>query len=120
MKDDSKTNTTTNESATTESDHHNTTSNPDAVVAATITYDGNSYEPSTTTVKSGETIKIVNQSGSRMEFASDPHPRHTINPQLNTGDIDPGVSKTITVTTTGTWGFHNHYNSSQRGTVIVE
>lgn len=88
--------------------------------ATTITYDGNAFNPSTTSVKSGEAVKIVNQSQKEIEFASDPHPTHTNNPEINTGDITPGASKTFTAATKGTWGFHNHYDPSKRGTITVE
>ncbi|HEU5122016.1 MAG TPA: cupredoxin domain-containing protein [Candidatus Saccharimonadales bacterium] len=95
-------------------------SSSDAKATVVITYNGSSYEPAAATVKSGDTIKIVNSSLEVMEFASDPHPTHTINPELNTGDIEPGGEKTITLTKTGTWGYHNHYNASQRGSITVE
>jgi plastocyanin len=86
----------------------------------TITFNGDSFEPATVTVKSGSTIKVVNNSLDVIEFASDPHPTHTINPELNTSDIEPSGSATITVTKTGSWGYHNHYDPSKRGTVTVE
>jgi hypothetical protein len=51
---------------------------------------------------------------------SDPHPTHTDNPQLNQGDIAFGASKTFTLTTKGTWGFHNHHDATQHGTITVK
>lgn len=94
--------------------------NQDAAVAVVIAYGNNGFEPATASVKSGSKVKIVNNSQDELEFASDPHPTHTINPELNTTDIEPGSSKTITVTATGEWGYHNHYNPSKRGTLTVE
>ena len=89
-------------------------------IAATITYDGDSFSSSTDTVKAGDTVKVVNNSDDDLEFDSAPHPVHTDNPELNAGGIGPGMSKTFTLNKKGTWGFHNHVNSSQRGSIIVQ
>jgi plastocyanin len=89
-------------------------------VAATITYTDSSFSPAEVTVTSGQSITFVNNSDSKIEPSSDSHPTHDKNPELNAGDIEPGESKTITLTTVGTWGYHNHYNTSKRGTIIVE
>lgn len=88
--------------------------------AASITYTSSGFEPSSLTVKSGDTLKITNDSGSSLSFNSDPHPAHNENPDLNAGDIEDGQSKTITVTAKGTWGFHNHFNATDRGTITVQ
>jgi plastocyanin len=114
---------TSDQSTPSDSQTNQSTSNQtdqDASVAVVITYGDNGFEPATATVKSGSKIQVVNNSQDELELASDPHPTHTINPELNTEDIEPGSSKTITVTTTGEWGYHNHYNPSKRGTLTVE
>lgn len=103
-----------------ETTNQTTKQNSNEAVAATVTYTSGGFEPSDITVKSGDKIKIVNKSGSRLEFSSDPHPSHTTNPELNAGDTENGQSATITVTKTGKWGFHNHYNPGFRGFVTVE
>jgi plastocyanin len=92
----------------------------DEAATVTVTYDGTSFTPAEITVASGDTIKIVNNGEDTVEPASDPHPTHTTNSELNAGDIEPGDSKTFTVTTQGTWGYHNHYSPSEKGTIIVE
>ena len=89
-------------------------------VAATITYSNDGFSPSSVTVNSGDKIKFTNSSDSVAAPSSNPHPVHTDNPELNVGDIQPGDSRTITVATKGTWGMHNHYNPSQKVTVIVK
>lgn len=91
-----------------------------AVDTVTLTYDANGFSPSSATVKAGGTVKIVNNSRSEIEFASNPHPTHTDNPELNTSDIEPGKDATITVNKKGTWGFHNHYDHTKGGTLTVE
>jgi len=85
----------------------------------TITYDGNGFSVSPSKVKAGGTVKVVNNSQSDMNFDSDPHPVHTDEPELNVGEVAPGQSKTFTVTKTGTWGFHNHLDPSQHGSLTV-
>lgn len=86
----------------------------------TITYDGNDFMLSSNSIKMGGSVKVVNNSNKDLDFASDPHPTHTNNSELNAGDIAPGKSATFKVTTKGTWGFHNHLNSSQNGSLTVE
>ncbi|SRR6266550_49130 len=88
--------------------------------AATITYTGSGFEPASSMVKAGDTVKVVNASQGPLQFDSDPHPVHTNEPELNVGEIAAGESQTFTVTKKGTWGFHNHLNSSQRGTLTVQ
>jgi plastocyanin len=89
-------------------------------IAATITYNGDSFSVSNDKVKSGSSVKVVNSSDKELDFDSDPHPVHTDNTELNEGDIAPGKSKTFTLTKTGTWGFHNHLDASQHGNITVE
>lgn len=90
-------------------------------VAATIAYTANGFDPDTVTVKSGDKVRIVNNNAKgQLEFGSDPHPSHTDNPELNTGDIEHGYSATIIVSKTGKWGFHNHYKPSDHGFITVE
>lgn len=95
-------------------------SDGDQSVSATITYDNNGFSPATVTVTSGASVRITNNSSEDLNPSSDPHPIHTKNSELNIGDIEPGQSKTFMLTAKGTWGYHNHYNSGKRGTIIVE
>jgi plastocyanin len=89
-------------------------------VAATITYADEGFTPAVTTIKSGETIRIVNNSSDPLELDSDPHPAHTDNRELNVGMVAPGQSKTFTLTAKGTWGIHNHLDASNTAEVNVE
>ena len=99
-----------------------TTQSTDTVPESTnvIAYSDSGFSPSATTVKSGAMLTIKNNSTRVLQFESDPHPQHTGNPELNVGAISPGSKKTVTVTRTGTFGFHNHPNSNDTGTLIVE
>lgn len=95
-------------------------SDSSAIPEVTITYDGNGFTLTGTTVKSGDTVKVANKSTKELEFDSDPHPAHTDNSELNAGRIPAGRSATFTLTTKGKWGFHNHLNASQKGELTVE
>src|SRR5688500_14295423 len=70
----------TNSSTSNSNDSSSTSEEP---VAATITYDGDRFSASRTTVKSGDRVKVVNNSNNGLQFSSDPHPTHTDNSDLN-------------------------------------
>lgn len=109
--------------ATTSEDSENSTSSDETTsssVAVTITYDGNSFSSTADTMKAGETVKVINSSNKALDFDSDPHPAHTDNRELNLGDIAPGESRTFVIDKTGTWGYHNHLDASQNGSITVE
>ncbi len=96
------------------------TATPSAAEEVVITVSSNGFSPRTVTVKAGQTIKIVNNTNDTVDFASDDHPTHTIQSELNVGDIEPGESATFTVESVGTWGYHDHNNDSLLGTIIVK
>lgn len=85
-----------------------------------ITYSDSGFSPASSTAESGAKVTVKNTSSRKLEFASDPHPVHTTNPQLNIGSIAPGDTTTFTVTKSGTWGYHNHLHASDTGTLIVK
>jgi plastocyanin len=91
-----------------------------AEAAATITYSDSGFGSGTVTVKAGDTVAVKNTSSSELSFNSDPHPAHTDDPDLNVGVIASGATKTFTVQQTGTYGFHNHFNPSDKGKITVE
>jgi plastocyanin len=92
----------------------------DKPVTATITYSDEGFSPSKITVKSGENIAIKNASASDMQFDSDPHPVHTNDPELNVDLVSPGHTMILTVHTKGTFGYHNHLNPGDTGTIVVQ
>lgn len=100
-----------------------TTANPSTnsqTVSNTVTYNGNSFSPTHLIVKSGTVVTIKNTSSEDLQFQSDPHPVHTDDPDLNVGVVNPGQSKTFTVTKKGAFGYHDHLNPSEKGTITIE
>lgn len=92
----------------------------DKPVTATITYSDDGFSPSKITVKSGDNIAIKNASANDMQFDSDPHPVHTNNPELNVDLVSPGQTMIFTAHTKGTFGYHDHLNPGDTGTIVVQ
>lgn len=88
--------------------------------AVVITYDGTGFNPASATIKVGQKVVVKNTSSSAMSFNSDPHPTHTLFPELNLGPIAAGSSKSFTISKAGAYSYHNHLNASQKGTIVVE
>ena len=119
------TDTTQTTPDTTESTDSSTpdTTTPDTTeteTATVITYSNNGFSPASVTVKMGSKITIKNSSSHTVQFNSNDHPTHTKNSEYNVGAIAAGSSAEITVTKTGTWGYHNHLDDSETGTIIVQ
>lgn len=90
----------------------------------TITYTSSGFSPSDVTIKSGGSITWVNDGDSEIQIAANPHPIHTGNKEVSGGGfvltLQPGEQATVTISKTGTQGYHDHLNSSQGGTITVE
>jgi plastocyanin len=87
--------------------------------AATITATEDGFTPSTVTIKKGQSIKVVNNSSSSIEFSSADHPTHLQDPELNMSELNPGESGTITPDNVGTHGYHDHLHSTHTGKIVV-
>ena len=100
-----------------------------------IIYTDSGYTPNTITIKKGETVVWKNESGNKMWTASAVHPTHraypgtditacgtqTLLPMLDScGKIMSDQSWSFLFNNVGTWGYHNHSNSSHWGKVVVE
>lgn len=78
------------------------------------------FEPQKVTVKVGESVTWTNSTSSPVRIASDPHPLHTGVAGLD--DISGatvGDTYTFVFTKKGTFGYHDHNNSTVKGTVVV-
>lgn len=113
-------NTTSNNSGVSDNTGNDSTDDQTESTAITITYGENGFSPAQVTVQAGTRITVINQSDGPAEPSSDPHPVHTDNPELNFGELEPGESETVTVTTIGSWGMHDHLNKDKKARIIVE
>lgn len=91
----------------------------DTNVAGEITYTDSGFSPEMLTVKKGSMIKINNQSSGPLQFSSDDHPTHTKDTELNMSSMAAGEEMTLEVTKVGTWGYHNHLKSQDKGSLTV-
>jgi len=100
-----------------------------------ITYTDSGYAPNLITIKKGETVTWKNESSNPMWTASAIHPLHRAYPGSDIANCGTpagsnqfdacsgtasGQSWSFTFNNIGTWGYHNHLNSSKFGKVIVE
>ncbi len=92
----------------------------DTASGAAVTLASNGFNPTTLTVKVGTKVAWTNKSGENATVNSTPHPTHTAYPPLNLGSFADGASVSLVFDKTGSYGYHNHLNASQTGTVIVE
>lgn len=104
-----------------------------AAMSTTVTLTANGFSPATVTIKEGGTVTFVNQGGGPMWVASDPHPTHegydgtTRSQHCAVGYSGPtpfdqcttGDSYSFTFNSVGTWGYHNHMQHSDIGTITV-
>jgi len=107
--------------------------------ATNVYYEGEdgvySYSPSEVVVKAGESVSFVNNSDTDFWPASAFHPTHTNYPESDIAkcgvdnDVDlfdacvplaPGGTFTFVFNEVGTWGYHDHLNSSATGKIVVE
>ncbi|MCL5438527.1 MAG: cupredoxin domain-containing protein [Patescibacteria group bacterium] len=86
----------------------------------TITVSQSGFGPNTITVKIGTVVTWINKSGSPVTVNSNNHPTHLLYSPLNLGEFNDGSSVQLTFDKPGTYGYHNHLNPSQTGTVIVK
>ncbi len=100
-----------------------------------ITLTDSGYSPATITIKKGETVVWKNESKGLMWTASAMHPTHKVYPGTDItacgtqtllpmfdacAGVASGQSWSFIFKNVGTWKYHNHLNSKQFGTVVVE
>jgi plastocyanin len=87
----------------------------------TINYSSTGFSPASTTIKAGTTVVWKNNDTDPMQIDSNPHPTHTSYPPMNASTpTQPGDTYTFTFTDPGTYGYHNHLNPANKGTIIVQ
>ncbi|OGZ68418.1 MAG: hypothetical protein A3D44_00555 [Candidatus Staskawiczbacteria bacterium RIFCSPHIGHO2_02_FULL_42_22] len=100
-----------------------------------VIYTDSGYSPSSLTIKAGDTVTFKNQSSAQIWTGSAMHPVHAVYsgttlqqhcPDVENDDFDEckgdasGTSWSFTFNKTGSWGYHNHVNSSHFGKIIVQ
>lgn len=95
----------------------------------TVTYTDAGFSPNVLATTKGATIVFINASSKDIRIASNPHPLHDEYPTMggcissifdSCTNIAPGQSWSFTFVDTGTWGYHNHLNPGNLGTIIVK
>jgi len=96
---------------------------------AVVTYTDSGFSPKTLTIKKGETVLFKNTASDDMRVASNPHPIHNGYPTTggcvsstfdSCNTIAPGQSWSFTFDIVGRWGYHNHLNPTEGGTIVVQ
>lgn len=128
-KKDNKTTQTTNSESSTDSntsvsDTQTNTGSETASGSVTITYTDSGFSPSKANLLKGGTITWVNNSSDILEVGVNPHPSHTDDRTITNNEfvltLQPGQSSDVVVNKTGTFGYHNHLNPDDTGTVVVQ
>jgi plastocyanin len=91
---------------------------------ATITITNGAVSPRTVQVSVGQSVTVVNNDNRGHEIASDPHPAHTLCPEMNAlGSIPAGATRqTNAFPTARTCSFHDHNdpdNASLKGSIEI-
>lgn len=85
-----------------------------------VSFNGNTFSPATLNIETGDNVRFVNNSVVALDLSSDPHPTHTNYPLLNYGAINiNGGTGIVVFNEVGTFGYHNHENPNQKGTIVV-
>lgn len=86
----------------------------------TVTYDGETFNPPSLTVKLGQTVVFKNKSREAFWPAADLHPSHTLWSEFDPKEpIAENTAWSFTFTKPGTWTYHNHIRPTQTGTITV-
>jgi len=86
-----------------------------------VKFTDSGFEPSTLTVKAGDTVEFENESGDDFWPASNVHPTHLLYPGFDAKKpILDGGTYSFTFTNPGSWGYHNHLEPDKQGTIVVQ
>jgi len=87
----------------------------------TVTLFPTGFSPALVTIKKGQTVIFSNKSLRSMWIASNVHPTHSIYSGFDQrASVGHGRTFEFTFDRIGRWGYHNHVNTSGRGTIVVE
>lgn len=89
--------------------------------SARVTYTQAGFSPLVLRVRRGDAVLFRNEDTVGLWIASNPHPSHTALPTFNSmRALNAGEIYSYTFTQVGSWGYHNHLDATQEGTIIVE
>ncbi len=89
------------------------------IVSVTVTLTPTGFSPQIITITPGTKVIWINKSGVEATVNSDPHPTHTAYPPLNLGKFGKSNVLSLIFPTAGRFGYHNHFDATQTGTIIV-
>ena len=88
--------------------------------AVVITRTAAGYEPKEVTIKQGDVVTWVNESGEFHWPASDLHPTHGVYPEFDPlTPIAPDEEWSFRFDQVGTWKYHDHIRANKTGTITV-
>lgn len=109
---------------TTEPTTSSSSTNTEVKEEVIITYTETGFSPSEAILKNGGRITWVNKSNKEVKIGANPHPIHTGNREVSGGeftlDLKPADQKTVVVSKVGAFGYHNHLNAAEGGTIVVK
>ncbi len=88
--------------------------------STTVSVTSQGFKPSELKIKKGTLVIWTNESGNSVTVNSDNHPAHLLWPFLNLGTFKNGESVSVVFDKVGNYTYHNHFNPTQTGKVIVE
>ncbi|MFA6519524.1 MAG: hypothetical protein WCT41_01720 [Candidatus Paceibacterota bacterium] len=94
-----------------------------------VTFTDSGFSPGVLDITKGTVVEFKNASSKSMRVASNPHPIHDEYPARggcisstfdSCTNIPPGGTWLFQFDFTGTWGYHDHLNSTDMGTIVVQ
>ena len=86
---------------------------------ATIILTKNGFTPNKVTIKVCSAVRWKNESGGQQTVNSDNYPTNQLHKELNFGVFNNGSTVVYTFLKPGVYGFHNQFNHTQEGKIIV-
>lgn len=121
---DSSSSKATGTTANNTSSGDKTNSLNEAVSSVTISYTESGFVPESSVLKSGGSVTWVNNTDSQLQVGVNPHPSHTGDKALTDGEfvliLGKGESKVVTISKSGSFGYHNHLSPGDTGTLTVK
>lgn len=85
-----------------------------------VTLTDSGFTPKEIRIKKGEAIQFKNATEKDATINSDNHPTHQLYPELNLGQLEKNKILIHIFMKPGKLTYHNHFNPTIKGTIIVE